>query len=58
MIIAIFKSRVHSEYEEEAEPMKARVAKIARSMPGYITHKGYVAADGERVSIHYWETEE
>jgi heme-degrading monooxygenase HmoA len=27
-------------------------------MPGYITHKGYVAEDGERVSIHYWETEE
>ena len=58
MIIAIFKSRVRTEHEEEAIPMKERIAEIARSMPGYITHKGYVAGDGERISIHYWESEE
>jgi len=57
MIIVIFKSRVRSEYVEEAAPMKARIAEIARSMPGYTTHKGYAAEDGEFVSIHYWETE-
>jgi heme-degrading monooxygenase HmoA len=58
MVIAIFRSRVRPEYEEEAAPLKERVGEIAVSMPGYISHKGYVAADGERVSIHYWESEE
>jgi len=58
MVIAIFRSRVRPEYEVEAAPMKKRIAEIALSMPGYITHKGYVADDGERVSIHYWESEE
>ena len=38
--------------------MKERIAEIARSMPGYISHTGFVAEDGERVSIHYWESEE
>jgi heme-degrading monooxygenase HmoA len=58
MVIAIFRSRVRPEHEAEAAPMKARIAEIAKSMPGYLTHKGYVAEDGERVSIHYWESEE
>jgi len=58
MIVVVFKSRVRLEHEKEAAPMKERIAEIARSMPGYISHKGYVAEDGERVSIHYWESEE
>lgn len=58
MIIVVFRSRVRPEYEEEAAPMKQRIAEIAGSMPGYISHKGFVAEDGERVSIHYWESEE
>ncbi len=31
---------------------------LARSMPGYISDKAYFAEDGERVSIHEWESAE
>ncbi len=38
--------------------MSSAIPSTPRSMSGYITHKGYVAGDGGRVSIHYWESEE
>ena len=31
---------------------------LARTMPGYISHKGYFADDGERVTIVEFEHEE
>ena len=56
MVIAIFRARirpsVREEYYERAEVM----AQIARSMPGFVSYKAYSAPDGERVSIHEWET--
>ncbi len=58
MVIAIFRSRTNPEAEAEAEPLRARVQEIAESMPGYISNKTFVAEDGERVSIHHWESEE
>jgi heme-degrading monooxygenase HmoA len=32
------------------------MGEIARSMPGFISWKVYYADDGERVSIHEWES--
>jgi heme-degrading monooxygenase HmoA len=58
MVIAIFRSRTRPEADEEAAPLRARMQELAQSMPGYISNKSFVAADGERVSIHYWQTEE
>jgi heme-degrading monooxygenase HmoA len=29
---------------------------IARKMPGYISHKGYVADDGDRLTLFEWES--
>ena len=31
---------------------------LAKSMPGYISHKGFVAEDGERVTIVEFENDE
>ncbi len=58
MLIAIFRSRTRPGVDAEAEPLRARVQEIAEAMPGYISNKTFVAGDGERVSIHYWESEE
>jgi heme-degrading monooxygenase HmoA len=58
MVIAIFRSRTRPGVDAEAEPLRARVQEIAEAMPGYISNKTFVAGDGERVSIHYWESEE
>jgi heme-degrading monooxygenase HmoA len=35
-----------------------RMSELARSMPGYISHKSFTAADGERVTIAEFDTEE
>lgn len=34
------------------------MAEIAKRMPGFISYKGYLSPDGERVSIHEWESAE
>src|SRR5262249_54109281 len=35
-----------------------RMAELARTMPGYISHKGFFADDGERITIVEFEHEE
>jgi heme-degrading monooxygenase HmoA len=34
------------------------MAKIATSMSGFVSYKAYTSTDGERVSIHEWESAE
>jgi heme-degrading monooxygenase HmoA len=58
MIVAVLKSRIRQEFADTYYETVARMAEIARSMPGFISYKGYFAEDGERVSIHEWETAE
>lgn len=38
--------------------MAKRMSELARAVPGYISHKGFVADDGERVTIVEFESEE
>jgi heme-degrading monooxygenase HmoA len=58
MIVTVFRSRLKegalAEYEQWAE----RIARLAQAMPGYLSHKGFTAADGERVTIVEFENEE
>jgi len=58
MIITVFRSRLRAgkttEYGAEVERMSA----LATTMPGYISHKGFTADDGERVTIVEFEHEE
>lgn len=60
MIVVVFRSRLsadpaaQAEYAEWADRMSA----TARTMPGYVSHKGFAAADGERVTIVEFEDEE
>ena len=58
MVITVFRSRVKSEAEEEYARWAARMGELARQMPGYISHKGFVAEDGERVTIVEFESEQ
>jgi heme-degrading monooxygenase HmoA len=59
MIVTVFRSRLRAgkttaEYSAEVERMSA----LATTMPGYISHKGFTADDGERVTIVEFEHEE
>ncbi len=57
-MVTVFRSRVRPEAREEYEPLAAHIAELARKMPGYIAHKGFVADDGERVTIVEFASEE
>src|SRR5512144_1240985 len=51
MIVTIFRSRLKPENVEEYYATAKRMAEIATKMPGYVSHKSFVAEDGERVNI-------
>ena len=51
MILTIFRNRLKPENVDEYYEWAARMSELARTMPGYISHKGFTAEDGERVTI-------
>lgn len=58
MIVAIFRARVRPDHADRYYALADEMGEIARSMPGFISWKGYFAEDGERVSVHEWESAE
>ena len=58
MIVTVFRSRLNPGAQEEYGPMAKRMSGLAQNIPGYISHKGFVAEDGERVTIVEFESEE
>ena len=51
MIVTIFRNRLKPENVEEYYRWAERIAALAQTMPGYVSHKGFTAEDGERVTI-------
>ena len=51
MIVTIFRNRLKPENVEEYYQTAARMSELAKAMPGYLSHKGFTAEDGERVTI-------
>lgn len=58
MIITVFRSRLNPDVEGEYAPMAQRMATLVQTIPGYVSHKGFVAEDGERVTIVEFESED
>jgi heme-degrading monooxygenase HmoA len=58
MIIVVFRSRIRPGVDESFYPLRDKMFEIAKSMPGFISYKAFFAEDGERVSIHEWESVE
>jgi heme-degrading monooxygenase HmoA len=58
MLVTVFRSRLRPGVHEEYVALVEKIAAIARTMPGYISHKGFFADDGERVTIVEFEHEE
>jgi heme-degrading monooxygenase HmoA len=56
MIVTVFRSRLRPGLRDEYVAMVDRMAAIAATMPGYISHKGFFADDGERVTVVEFET--
>jgi len=58
MIITVFRSRLNPEAQDEYMQWAARMSELAKAMPGYISHKTFIAQDGERCTIAEFDTEE
>jgi heme-degrading monooxygenase HmoA len=58
MIVTVFRSRLRPDVREEYVALAARMNEIARTMPGYISQKGFFADDGERCTIVEFESAE
>src|SRR5689334_20804069 len=58
MIVTVFRSRLRPGSREEYVALVDRMVELAKTMPGYISHKGFFADDGERVTIVEFEHEE
>ena len=58
MIVTVFRSRLMPGFKDEYVALVDRMQQIARTIPGYISHKGFWAEDGERVTIVEFEHEE
>ncbi len=58
MIVTVFRSRLMPGLREEYVALVDRMVELASAMPGYISHKGFFAEDGERCTIVKFESEE
>jgi Uncharacterized enzyme involved in biosynthesis of extracellular polysaccharides len=58
MIVTVFRSRLMPNVREEYVTLVDRMVEIARAIPGYISHKGFFADDGERVTVVEFEHED
>ncbi len=58
MIVTVFRSRLRPGLQDEYVALVNRMRDLAVKMPGYISHKGFWAEDGERVTIVEFESEE
>jgi len=58
MLVTVFRSRLRPGVKDEYVALVEKIAAIAKTMPGYISHKGFFAEDGERVTIVEFEHED
>ena len=56
MIVTVFRSRLRPEHTDEYAKAADAMSSAAMKMPGYISHKGFTAEDGERVTIVEFES--
>jgi heme-degrading monooxygenase HmoA len=58
MIVTVFRSRLMPGLRDEYVALVDRMIELAQTMPGYISHKGFFAEDGERVTVVEFEHED
>jgi heme-degrading monooxygenase HmoA len=58
MIVTVFRSRLMPSVRDDYVALANRMDELAATMPGYISHKGFLADDGERVTVVEFESEE
>ena len=54
-VVTLFRSRLRADGAGAYADHAVRMSELARSMPGYVEHKVFVAEDGERVTLVTFE---
>jgi heme-degrading monooxygenase HmoA len=57
MVLTVFRSRLREEGRAAYMALAPKMSELARTMPGYRSHKVFVAEDGERVTLVEFEDE-
>jgi len=57
-IIAVFRMYAAQASFDEFEQLYGEMSGIVAAMPGYVSHKVFVADDGERVVVAEWESKD
>jgi heme-degrading monooxygenase HmoA len=57
-VVTVFRNRLRADAGPEYDSTLVRMRDLAQSMPGYLSHKTFVADDGERCTIVEFESEE
>ena len=58
MVVVVFRSRLRPEHAAEFHEHVAEMYALCSTMPGFLSYRVYANEDGERVSIHEWDTAE
>ncbi len=58
MLITVFRARLKPGLTGEYTALVERMQELAQTMPGYVSHKTFLADDGERCTIVEFEHEE
>jgi heme-degrading monooxygenase HmoA len=58
MIVTVFRSRLKPGLREEYVALANHMKELAKTIPGYVSHKDFFAEDGERVAVVEFESEE
>lgn len=57
MIVTVCRTRLRDEGRQAYADLGPRIADLARGMPGHVSHKTFVAEDGERLTRVEFEDE-
>jgi heme-degrading monooxygenase HmoA len=58
VILVVIRSRIRSEASEEYAALATQMRALATVQPGFLSVKSYYSEDGEKVTLHEWESEE
>jgi heme-degrading monooxygenase HmoA len=56
MMLISFRSRLTPQAGKDYEAMSDEMDRLARASPGFIDVKAFTAADGERLTLVWWES--
>jgi heme-degrading monooxygenase HmoA len=58
MVVILFRSRLTPQAGQDYQELDAELERLVRNQPGYVKHKSYGAADGERLTLVWFQDQE